>query len=176
MENFIRIITAVFIFSIVEILVSSNIPKWYEKKAKDNRIAAEKKEVGMNKSMRRIFFGLAFFLLIVGLTLVIFPWSCSFFGFDYEFVLLVFWIPFIFDFVMLALMFVKIEYTETCFKYINAFGIKKVFEYNDVIEIVDRGKNVRVITKNKKILLFNAFSGVRSFTSYIREKNGNVKI
>lgn len=173
-DIFIRVLTAVFISGIVEILVSGNISRWREKEAKDNRVAAEKREVTLNRQMKKLFVCMAVFLLIAGLALAIFPQICGFFGFNYKIVLPILWIPLIFDFTMLAFMLVRIEYTESGFKYINAFGFKKVFGYDDVIEIIDKGKNVRVITKSKKILLFNAFSGVRSFTAYIRERNANV--
>lgn len=90
--------------------------------------------------------------------------------------LLVLWIPLVFSIISFSFMSVKIEYGEDGFIYTNVFGVKKNFCYTDVIEIIDKGGNVRVITERKNILLLNVLSGVRYFTSYVKVKNPNVKI
>ena len=129
----------------------------------------------MNKQLKTIFTVLIAYLTIHGLLLIMFPQICDFLGWNYKITLLVFWIPLIFNMIVISSMWMKIEYGEAGFEHTNAFGLTRVFQYDEVIEIIDKGRNVRIITARKNILLFNSFSGVRSFAAYIKEKNPNIK-
>ena len=119
---------------------------------------------------------LMIFSVAIGLLLVIFPQICDWFEFDYKTTLLVWWIPLTLDIIVLFPLLVKFEYDEEKFEYTNAFGFTRIFQYEDIVEVIEKKSSVRIITTSKKIRLGRGFCGAEPFTAYLKEKSNHGKL
>ena len=151
------------------------LPKWKKREKEENKIAKARRIVELTPQIRRFVATATGLLGLYTLALAIFPSLSVAMGIPYGHLLIQYGIPLLFDCIALMFFFVRINYTEEGFEYINAFGYKRKFRYDEVVRIIDNGGNVRVITTRKKIILFNVFSGVRDFTAYVKLQNSNVK-
>ncbi|MBP5349364.1 MAG: hypothetical protein J6Z13_03300 [Clostridia bacterium] len=164
----ILMLTWLLIDLLAEIVVAQIIPKVRRKTRLDNLKARESKTVAMNFEMRTFFLVSCLFVTLIGVLLIVFPQISAFCKFDYVVTLLVWWLPVIFDLIVLSFMMISIQYDENGFTYRNAFGLKRRFRYQEIEKIVEV-RNTVIVTKRKKIVLFNAMSGSFAFSRYLSE-------
>ena len=164
----ILMLTWLLIDHLVEIVVAQIIPKVRKKTRLDNLKARESKTVAMNFEMRTFFLVSCLFITLIGVLLIVFPQISAFCKFDYVVTLLVWWLPVIFDLIVLSFVMISIQYDEDGFTYRNAFGLKRRFRYQEIEKIVEV-RNTVIVTKRKRIVLFNAMSGLFAFSRYLSE-------
>ena len=80
------------------------------------------------------------------------------------------------DIIVLFPLLVKFEYDEEKFEYTNAFGFTRIFQYEDIVEVIEKKSSVRIITTSKKIRLGRGFCGAEPFTAYLKEKSNHGKL
>lgn len=164
----ILMLTWLLIDLLVEIVVAQIIPKVRRKTRLDNLKARESKTVALNSKMRTFFLVSAIFVTLIGILLTVFPQIAAFYQFDYLVTLLVWWPPVVFVLIGSSFMMISVQYDEDGFTYKNAFGLKLRFRYQEIEKIVEV-RNTVIVTKRKKIVLFNAMSGSFAFSRYLSE-------
>ena len=110
------------------------------------------------------------FVASIGILLVLFPQICGWYGFDYKITLLVWWIPLLLDIVLFSRFLVEFKYDEEGFEYKNSFGFTRFFRYEDIAEVIERKRTVRIITASKKIRFGKGLCGADRFLAYLKEK------
>ena len=116
------------------------------------------------------------FVAIIGVLLVIFPQISAWLGFDFKITLLVLWIPLIFDIMVLMPLFGKFNYSEEEFEYTNVFGFTRIFQYKDILKLIETKRRVKIVTANKKICVWKGFCGAEAFIDFLKEKIDRSKL
>ena len=170
MVLFLQLITTLLISVIIEIIVVKNLPKWQKTEHEECQRAKQQHEVYFPKMLTNYGVFLASVLSAIGILLVLFPQICTSIGFDYKITLLVIWMPIVLYIIVCSRMFVKIKYDTDSFEYINAFGYKRTFRYEDIHDVIEKNGFVTIMTEKKKIRFGKGLYGADRFTAYLKKR------
>ena len=170
MDILVQIVTMLILSIMCEMIIAKLLPSFKQKEQEYNQSASINKTVGLNRQIFLIFLVMAIFVFVVGVLILAIPAISKLLNINYIALIIVWWIPLIFDIFMFILMSVKIKYNEEDFVYTNAFGIKKNIKYNQITNIEIKANKIIVFTQQGKIRLLNAFSGVQEFLNFVKQK------
>ncbi len=173
-EIVLRVITS-FIASISASIVCAILTPIFLKREKANEEKAKsEKSVYVSKKFAIVFIALLIFINVIGVLIVALPNVITeYLEFNYVTTICVWWIPMIFDDVVMLLLFTKATYDDEKITVKKPFCKPKVYYYSDIISFTMTG-NLKVVTTKGKFMLFNMLAGTNSLRQLIAKKKSQV--
>lgn len=162
-------ILSLFCVPFLTLILRAILPKIFKKLKSDERIASAGRETYAPKFLRIGLIYLAVLFFVIGIVLAVFTFIAN----PFNIFLLVISILWIIPEALICLaflkFFIKIEYSMGGLTYINFFGVRKDYTY-DQIERVEGGasENKKIYINGKKITIFNCFIGSTEFIQFLR--------
>lgn len=170
MEIALRVISALLVTLSISILGDILYPKFLKREKTNEDKAKAERKVYINNKLSAVFIALLIFCNIVGILIIALPNVVTeILKFNYVTTICVWWIPIIFDSIVVYIMFTKATYDDEKITIKKLFSKPKVYYFSDIISYTKTG-NLKVVTKNGNFLLFNALSGTDSLRQVIEEK------
>lgn len=172
-EISLSIITELLIIFSVTLVINHLLPKWKKKEADGEANARREKTVKLDKKLRRTFIWLSIVVDLVGIFIVAFPYVIvNIFEFNYVATIIIWWVPVIFDNVILYFVMTEAKYDDTKIIVKKAFAKEKTFLICDIVYFSRKG-HLKVKTKTGNFVLFYALYGTASLRSFLIEKSMN---
>lgn len=176
MQIVIRVLTWLLIDLTIAILMDYWIPKIRAKENRAEEIAQSNRVVKLSKNIRIAFIVLSIFVDVVGVVIAAFPKLITeFYQFDYTVTVVVWYVPLIFDNVMLYFMLTEVKYDDNVIVVKRPLTKTKTYKVDDIVSITHTG-NLKVKTKQGSFTLFKALSGTESLRSFLITRVNNQQI
>ena len=164
------------IFSMLLVGFSSTIiSKYYFSKIKKiesnyEELAKINKTVKIDKIFLRVFVVMAIFANIIGIIIFALPnFVANVLGFNYLVTIIIWWLPLMFNNIILIFMFTEASYNNEQIIVKTVFKTK-IYKLDEIIYFSKSG-NLKVKTTRGNFLLFNAMYGTLHLREFLLSKN-----
>ncbi len=145
-------------------------PKFKKEELEDEEKAKQLRYVRLNNKTVGVFIALIIFVDSIGIIIFACPnLITNVFRFPYIKAIVFWWIPLLFDNVVLYFMFTQAIYNDKEIHVKKVLSKPKVYKFSEIISFTEIG-NLRVKTKKGSFMLFNAMAGTKTLREIIKTK------
>ncbi len=172
--TFITIISGLVVAILLNIIMPHILPKLMKRMESSAAEVVERREVRMDKTITRFYKGATVFVSVVAVPFMI-PQVCAYLDINYLVNVIVWCVGLTLVYLSTWIMLKRVEYNDEYFVYINAFGLRRRFGYDEIVKIKYTLGVARISTGKKSFTLF-AYLGRDEFIAFITDKNKSVEI
>ncbi|MBQ9145627.1 MAG: hypothetical protein IJX70_04110 [Clostridia bacterium] len=171
LEIILNILSMILIALSATMIINHLYPKFKKLEKETEEEAKQYRYVEMNKTIKNAFIIMAIITNLIGIIIFIFPnLITNILGFNYTATIIVWWLPVLFDNVILYFMLTKATYNDKEIIVKKALSKSKIYKYEDIISYSE-SRNLRVKTKTGNFTLLNAMSGTNTLRQIIKSKS-----
>lgn len=172
LEIILNIVSAILIELSFNFLGSHLYNVFKSKEIKDEENAKKSKTIKMG-SLLNYLFVLAMLCNLVGIIIIAFPKLIKeYLGFNYIASIIIWWIPLIFDNIVLYFASIKVNYNNQEIIIKRPLCKQKRYKFSEIISFTKTG-NLIVKTTHGRFILFKALAGTESLRTLLIEKEMN---
>lgn len=170
LEICLNIISLVLIEILGQMIITYLIPKVRKMEKEDEEAAQNLRCVKMNKNIITIFIILCGFTALIGVLIFIFPnLITKLLGFNYIATIILWWVPLLFDILILYFMLIEASYNDEAIIVKKPFSKQRIYKFDEITKYSLTG-NLVVRTKDGKFTLLNAMAGTNTLREILKEK------
>lgn len=173
--EFILNLISMFLAELLGNLIPAHfVPIFKKREQKNEELAKKYNYVKMDKKIISIFKIYSVFAIVIAIIIFAFPkFIKNTLGFNYIATIILWWMPLIFNTIILYLMLIEVKYDDEHIIVKKPLLKPKIYKFSEITDFSKTG-NLKVKTLKGNFILFKAMAGTQTLREILTSKTNNV--